>query len=642
MSKRKLTVFWVFLFFNGSLIAADGSYAVANIPAALLKNANVVKRIGETRYEISSYTKMKLYKKEVITILNENGDEFAGLFEFYDKFRSIKSIEGKIYDASGKEVKSLKPRDIEDRSAVSEISLMEDSRVKIHHFYHRIYPYTVEYEVVMEFTTTFIFPSWFPQPAEKYAIEKSNITVSVPDWFSFRYRTFNYTGDPSVVPAKEGKSYSWQINNLQAILMEYAAPEWPNLTTCIYFSPDQFECGGYKGSMASWNELGQFQLLLNQGRDKLPDAVKQKVHQLTDGIAEPREKIRILYEYLQKNTRYVSIQLGIGGLQPFDAAYVTAKAYGDCKALSNYMFALLKEANIKSCYTQIKSGEGKYFFLSDFPSDQFNHIILCVPLPKDTVWLECTSQTLPTGYLSGFTSNRPALVVDENGGHLIRTPHYGITDNLQQRNITATLNEEGTLLVIARTRYGGLQQDDIHGLINNLSKDKVKEYLHEQLDFATYDISKFNYVENKAAMPAIVETLDIIVTNYATITGKRLFIVPNVMTRTGRKLTPDDDRKYDIVFTSEYRDVDSVEIEIPAGFSPESMPEDVTISNKFGKYNCAVKLSGNKLLYYRSIECYSGRFPAKEYNDLVKFQEATYKADRNKVVLVKQETTKGF
>ena len=125
-------------------------------------------------------------------------------------------------------------------------------------------------------------------------------------------------------------------------------------------------------------------------------------------------------------------------------------------------------------------------------------------------------------------------------------------------------------------------------------------------------------------------------------TGKRLFIVPNVMTRTGRKLTPDDDRKYDIVFTSEYRDVDSVEIEIPAGFSPESMPEDVTISNKFGKYNCAVKLSGNKLLYYRCIERYSGRFPAKEYNDLEKFQEVTYKADRNKVELVKQETTKGF
>ncbi len=625
-----------------SLLAGDGEYAVAKIPAALLKNANVVKRFGETRYEVGSYTKMKVYEKIVITILNENGDGFAGLYKYYDKFRSIKSIEGKIYDAAGKEIKSLKTKDVEDRSAVSEISLMEDSRVKIHHFYHRIYPYTVEYEVVVEFATTFMFPAWFPQSAEKYAVEKSNIVISVPEGFTFRYKTFNYTGEPLVSPTNEGKSYTWQINNLSAILKEYAAPEWPHLTTCIYFSPDKFELGGYKGAMDSWNALGQFQLQLNQGRDKLPEVIKQKVHQLTDGLTEPKEKIKILYEYLQKNTRYISVQLGIGGLQPFDAAYVTAKAYGDCKALSNYMFALLKEADIKSCYTQIKSGEGEYFFLTDFPSDQFNHIILCVPLANDTVWLECTSQTLPAGYLSGFTGNRPALAVDENGGHLIHTPRYGIKENIQHRNINATLSEDGTLFVKAATTYGGLQQDNIHGLINNLSKDKVKEYLHEQLDFATYDITRFTYAENKTGTPTINESLDIAVTNYATITGKRLFIVPNVMTRTGRKLTADEERKYDIVFTSDYQDVDSVEITIPPGFAPESMPQAVAISNKFGKYDCSVKLSGNKLFYYRSIERYAGQFPAKEYGDLVKFYEAMYKADRSKVVLVKQETTKGF
>src|SRR5207244_663743 len=104
----------------------------------------------------------------------------------------------------------------------------------------------------------------------------------------------------------------------------------------------------------SWQELGKFQVQLNSGRDKLPDAVKQTVHQLTDQISDPKEKVRILYEYLQRNTRYISIQLGIGGFQPFDASFVASKSYGDCKALSNYMYSLLKEANIKSCYTQIK------------------------------------------------------------------------------------------------------------------------------------------------------------------------------------------------------------------------------------------------------------------------------------------------
>ena len=642
MSKPLIIVLVSFMLYLPAM-AGDGVYAASKIAPVLLKNANAVLRLEELRFEIINSGKAVFKNHYVITVLNENGDYWAEFSEYYDKYRKIESVEGILYDAAGGQLKKIKTKDTEDISGASDASLIDDNRVKRHNFYHRVYPYTIEYNTEILFTSTLFFPMWTPQPKEKLAVEKSSMCIVSPADYKFRYKAFNYTAEPIKTIDKEGKIASvWSVKDMPAILKELYSPLWHELTTVVIFGPTDFQVDDYKGNMASWSDFGKFVYALKQGRDVLPDNIKQQVHQLADGISDIKKKIAVLYEYLQKNTRYISIQLGIGGWQPFDAKYVATKAYGDCKALTNYMFSLLKEAGITSDYTVIRAGANAGYITDDFPSQQFNHVILSVPLQKDTMWLECTSQTLPTGYLSDFTSNRYALMVDENGGHLVHTPVYGLKDNQQQRKITAVLNNEGTLEVNAFTRYSGLEQDDIHGLINNLSKEKIKEYLHEQLDFATYDISSFKYLENKSVLPTIDETLDITVSNYATITGKRLFITPNVMTRNNRKLSVDEERKYDIIFSLDYRDVDSVEITLPEGYAPESVPQDVAISNKFGKYSCSVKLSGNKLFYYRNIERYAGRFLAKEYNDLVKFYEATYKADRNKVVLVKQEGSKGF
>ncbi|MES1223444.1 MAG: DUF3858 domain-containing protein, partial [Bacteroidota bacterium] len=157
------------------------------------------------------------------------------------------------------------------------------------------------------------------------------------------------------------------------------------------------------------------------------------------------------------------------------------------------------------------------------------------------------------------------------------------------------------------------------------------------------DIANFNYEETKSALPAVKETLDIIASNYATITGKRLFIIPNVMARSGRKPSPDTARKFDLAMNDEFHEEDHVEIVLPAGYSPESVPKDIKIESEFGIYTASVKLSGDKIIYSRSLELNSGNFPAKDYMELVKYYDAVYKADRNKIVLVKNEQpAKGF
>ena len=138
-------------------------------------------------------------------------------------------------------------------------------------------------------------------------------------------------------------------------------------------------------------------------------------------------------------------------------------------------------------------------------------------------------------------------------------------------------------------------------------------------------------------MPSINEDLDITVSNYATLSGRRLFIYPNILNRGTTRISDTAERKYDYVFDMAWHDADTVTIELPEGYIPETMPQDISLKTKFGTYTSAVKLQGNKLNYLRVREQYDGRFPAKDKEELSKFYEAIYKADRTRVVLVKKD-----
>src|SRR5690606_3735821 len=142
---------------------------------------------------------------------------------------------------------------------------------------------------------------------------------------------------------------------------------------------------------------------------------------------------------MQSHTRYVGNQFGISGWQAFRASEVCAKGYGDCKGLTNYLKALLEIVGIPSYAVLIDAGDRNFRRPDpEFPSNTFNHVILCVPDQKDTIWVECTDPYLPAGYLGNFTQDRLGLLTAETGGQLVRTPAYGKTENKMIRKIRLT------------------------------------------------------------------------------------------------------------------------------------------------------------------------------------------------------------
>jgi hypothetical protein len=612
-------------------------YNALLIPDSLKKNANVVERYDETRIEIKEAGKAKIYQKHAYTILNEAGDVYANYVSGYDKFNDINYIDGTLYDANGKELKNVRKKDISDESGTGDESLITDIRYKVHNFYYRSYPYTVEYEEEDEMNGVYQLPKWQPQGKNTHSVEYSKFIVTTPKNLPIRYRAYNFTGNPVITENNGLLTYTWEIKNIPARTGESLQPPWKEIWPIVMIAPTDFELQGYKGSMSTWGDLGVFGYTLMQGRDVLPGAIKQKVHELTDNVTDSHEKTKILYQFLQQNTRYISIQLGIGGLQPFDASYVATKRYGDCKALSNYMVALLKEAGIKANCVWIRGGNEPGDIITDFSCDQFNHVIACVPLNNDTLWLECTDQNIPAGYIGAFTANRHGLMIDEKGGHLVSTIKYNADDNKQVRNIAAIIDETGKLTADVQTRYSCLQQDELAGMINYLTKDKQLEELKKNIDLPDYDILQFNYDQTKTEKPFIDEQLKLVANNYASVSGKRLFVMPNVLSKNSIKLSATEERKYDIDYPYSFIDIDTATITIPVGYTIEAMPKDISINNKFASYEIHFNVNGEKINFTRLYKRSEGRFPPGDYAALVKFYDDMYKADRSRIVFVKKD-----
>ena len=610
-------------------------YNVASIPDSLTQHADVVKRFEELHVIIKGVDKAVARRRYAITIFNEKGDEAARYVNFYTQLISLGDISGKLYDANGKLLKTIRRKDIADQSATDAESLLTDVRYKSFTFYHKTYPYTVEFEDEQVYDWVYFLPVWKPVGGEKYAVQQSRMIVETPLDYALRYKPQNLTKQPVISDNNKTRMYTWEISNLKGIRGEAYQPNWREIIPAVTLAPARFVYAGYKGDMSTWGGFGRFIADLNRDRDILPDPVKQEVHTLVKNISTDAEKIDVLYRYLQQHTRYISIQLGIGGWQPFEARYVAEKKYGDCKALSNYMVSLLKEAGIRAYYTLINAGDGHKGLDEDFPAPSFNHAVVCIPGIRDTTWLECTNQTVSAGYMGSFTGNRKALMITESGGVVVQSPVYRAEDNRQVRVVTATVDQTGMLTADINTHFTGVQQELSHSLLHRATQAERDDYLNSELNLPTYKVEKINYTETKGRIPAMDEMLRITSSGYASITGKRLFITPNLFNRV-QKLPADMSRQYDIEFRSAYIDIDSINIRVPDGYTAEVLPKPADITSRFGRYSITCTMNENQIILVRRHQREAGRFPADDYPELVKYFEELSKADHSRVVLVKK------
>ena len=622
-------------------------YAVADIPAALREGAHAVLRADDEVVTVKSAGRLVHTVHRVITVLDAAGDDFGRQAVGYDNLNTLSYLRGAVYDANGHQLHQLRPAEIHDQGVGdADGSFMTDVRMRSADLRQPQPPYTVEFDYETMSDNTLFYPDWQPQEEEGLAVQDATLRVTTPTALPLRYQMRQLPTGAGVAHTSNGgqETYEWQLTNLPALDEEEAAPPLTDRTPAVVLAPGIFEVQGHKGTATTWQSFGQWNYELNAGRDVLPPATLAKVAALVSGAPDARARALRVYEMLQGSTRYISVQLGLGGWQTFPASAVAGNGYGDCKALSNYTKALLAAAGVPAYVALVGAGATRPDLHADFPSAQFNHVIVCVPLATggrpDTLWLECTSQTESFGYMGSFTGNRHALLLTPQGGQLVATPRYGTAENRRERRLDLFLDAVGGATATARTLRTGLEQDVYAQLLHEMSAAEQRKYVADHLRLPTFTLTKFNLVATPTGpLPGVVETLNLTLPAFAMPSGKRVFVNPNLLSRLPALPAQIGERQAPLWLTHASLYADTVRLHMPAGFRAETLPPAVLLSTAYGTYASQyTALPDGTVQYIRRLELKRAHLPRTAYTGYLDFRRKISGADKAEVVLLKTES----
>ncbi|HEY6900318.1 MAG TPA: hypothetical protein VI233_06735, partial [Puia sp.] len=322
---------------------------------------------------------------------------------------------------------------------------------------------------------------------------------------------------------------------------------------------------------------------------------------------------------------------------PFDAAYVYTKRYGDCKALANYMIALLKEAGIRGATVLIRAGAAPSMDTS-FACAQFNHAIAVAFTGKDSVWLECTSPVLPAGYLGAATSDKDALLLGPSNGVVVHTPVYGVRENHFSRHVKGTLGADGNLEGRLVYSYSGLEQDALRSTLGRTGKREQLSMRQQTLGIPNGLIKELDYTMDSAAVPNIRETMLLSAEHFATTAGSRLLLYPGYFYKRINGLTESSSRTHDFELPVSYEEVDSLELTLPEGYVPEGNPISASFSCPCGSYRIRSSYDAGDRTY--RIVCrftqHKGVYPAGDWPRLVRFFNLVHREGSRQLTLIRQ------
>ena len=622
MKSKPRTILFALLFGCSTVLPAQ-------IPHAVLVESSTEVTVADD----GSYThrERRSYK-----IADEHGAGYASLALTLGDDSRLTEFSAVCTDLTGKVIKRWGKKDIKTTQLSEELA--SDAMTYYMEYRPHQYPLMMSFDLTIRRTDGCLsYPPFMPQRGYGLEVAHASYQLSVPKRLECRVKKAHT--DAEVTVTDEGNDrqlFRVEMNRLPAVEREPLMPPLSDLQPTVYFSPTSFTYGKTSGSLATWQTLGSWLSTLQQGRQTLPEALRQRLHELTDTCTSVRSRVNQVYRLLAQSTRYVSIQFGIGGLQPFAASDVYRTGFGDCKALSNYMVSMLAEVGVESRYVVVGT-EHRHVFADYADVGRFNHVIVMVPQPSDTLWLECTHPQLPLGYVHSDIEGHDGLALTANGGQLVRLPEYADSLHQTRSTLTVGLQADGSATLSLRQHVSYRQYEHLlpmSVMSEAERRESIATLLHAgQLTIEQLDVTD-HAPEGRAEMDIHCEARS---ASYASATGRRLFVNLSALHLPSSLSSQRGERRHDILVEAGFADSEEIIVRMPDGYEVEAMPMPMSVSSPYGTSHFSITSEGQELRFTHEWQVSRGTYPASKWSEIQAFLKSSMVPYAQKLVLRKKE-----
>ncbi|MFZ0293947.1 MAG: DUF3857 domain-containing protein [Candidatus Sulfotelmatobacter sp.] len=375
-------------------------------------------------------------------------------------------------------------------------------------------------------------------------------------------------------------------------------------------------------SFVSWEQIGLWYAGLEKDRRAPSPEVRAKAEELTKGLNNDLDKVEALYDYVAKNFRYVSLSLGLGRYQPHASSDVLHNQYGDCKDKHTLLASLLEAEGMHASSVLINSSRK---LDPDVPSpSQFDHVITMLPMGKQEIWMDTTSEVAPFRLLAYSLRNKLALVVPASGTpHLEETPADTPMPDSEISEVEGTINQIGKLEAHVHYTFRGDEELLLRSIFRRVPEAQWQRVVENVNSGMGGDVTNLKISDPAATREAFTMSYDVSRPNFLDWSKKKSdltlplcqFNLPDLGDADGDA----DSEPLKLGPKAEY--VYKIKLELPAKYTARA-PLPLSLKRDYAEYQATYKLQGTTFTADRTLTLRQDELPAPRAEDYEAFRHA--------------------